>query len=124
MPRALWRVSPSFAFSFVKTFAKIIENGAVADISLAIAKRIKRCGESVGDLVRGTKASYLLAGKVYSIVKDYGIGELKAVHYVLPEELVNMLPGDFKERHCFDPFGEIVGGYQQKPQLRLHMLTL
>jgi len=112
MPRALWGVSPSFAFSFVKTFAKIIENGAVVDLSLAIAMRNKRCGESVGDLVRGTKASYFLAGKVYSIVKDYGIGELKALHYVLPEELDNMLPGDFKERHCFDPFGEIVGGYQ------------
>jgi len=39
------------------------------------------------------------------------VGEPEMAHYVLPEELDNLLPGDFREMHCLDPFGE-VGGYQ------------
>jgi len=38
------------------------------------------------------------------------VKEPKATDYVLPEELDNLLPGDLGERHCLDPFGEIVGG--------------
>jgi len=41
-----------------------------------------------------------------------GVGEPEVTYYVLPEKFDNLLPGDLRERHCIDPFGEIVGGYQ------------
>ena len=40
-------------------------------------------------------------------------------HDVLPKKLDNLLISDFGEWHHFDLFGEVVGGFQQKPQLRL-----
>jgi len=43
----------------------------------------------------------------------------EVAHYVLPEKLDNLLPGDFEEPHCLDLFGEVVDGYQHEPQLRL-----
>jgi len=54
----------------------------------------------MGDLILGAKAGYLLASEVRSVVRDDGVGEPKATHYVLPEELDNLLPSDFGERHC------------------------
>ena len=50
-----------FAFSFIQTFAQAVEDGAVAYPSLAIALRIIRRGESMGDVVLGAEAGYLLA---------------------------------------------------------------
>ena len=100
-----------FSFSFVQTFAQAIEDGAVADFSLAVASRVIRYGEAMSDLVLGTKASYLLTGKVCSIIRDDGVGRPEATYYVLPEELDNLLLGDFGERHCLNPFGEVVGGH-------------
>ena len=32
-------------------------------------------------------------------------------HYVLPQELDNLLSGDFREQHCLDLFGEVVSDY-------------
>ena len=75
----------------------------------------------MSDLVFGAKAVYLLASKVHSFVGDDGVGEPKVTHYVLPEELDNMLPGDFGEPQCIDKFIEVVSGYQQKSQLRLRL---
>jgi len=73
----------------------------------------------MANLVLGAEAGYLLAGKVRFIVGDDGVGGPEATHYVLPKKLDNLLPGDFREWHCLDPFGEIVSGYQQELQLRL-----
>jgi len=72
----------------------------------------------MGDLILGAKAGYLLASEVRSVVGDDGVGEPKATHYVLPEELDNLLPSDFGERHCLDPF-EVVGGPPVGIALRL-----
>ena len=47
------------------------------------------------DLIFCTEAGYLLVGKVRSVVRDDGVGELKATHYALSEELDNLLSGDF-----------------------------
>ena len=55
----------------------------------------------MGDLVLGAEAGYLLAGKVCSIVRD-GVGEPEAIHYVLPEELDNLLGGEV--RYLFNPW--------------------
>jgi len=52
----------------------------------------------------------LLAGEVRSFVGDNGVGESEAAHYVAPNELDNLLPGNFGEWHCLDPFGEVVNG--------------
>jgi len=84
----------------------------VTDFSLAIALRIMRFGELMGDLLLGVEDGYLLACKVCCIIGDDGVGEPEATYYVLSEGLNNLLPGDFRERQCRDPFGEIVGGYQ------------
>ena len=51
----------------------------------------------MGDLVRCAEAGYLLADKVCSAVRDNGVGEPKATHYILSEKLDNLLPGDFGE---------------------------
>ena len=65
-----------------------------------------------GDLVLGTEAGYLLAGKVSSVVGDDGVGEPEAARYVLLEKLDNLMLCDFREWHCLDPLGEVVGSYQ------------
>jgi len=80
-----------------ETFTQVVENGAVVDLILAITSRIIRRGESVGDLVLSVEAGYLLAEKVHSVVGDDGMGEPEAAHYILPEELDNLLLGDFRE---------------------------
>ena len=49
----------------------------------------------MGDFVLSAQASYLLAGKVYSVNEDDSVKESEAAHYVLPEELDNLLPSDF-----------------------------
>ena len=64
------------------------------------------------DLVLGAETSHLLASKVRSVVRYDGVGEPKVAHYVLPEELDNLLSGDFGEWHCLNPFGEVVNCYQ------------
>ena len=46
----------------------------------------------MGELI---EVSYLLTGKVHPIVKDDGVGEPEVTHYVLSEELDNLLPSDF-----------------------------
>jgi len=53
----------------------------------------------------------LLAGKVCSVVGDNGVGESEATHDILPKKLDNLLISDFRKWHCFNPFGEVVGGY-------------
>ena len=62
-----------FAFNFIQTFALAVEDGAVAYLSLTIALRIVRRGESMGNLVLGAEATYLFAGKIRSVVGD-GVG--------------------------------------------------
>ena len=75
----------------------------------------------MGDPVLGAEADYLFAGKVHSIVIDDSVGEPEATHYILPEELGDLFPSDFREQDCLDPFGEVVGGHYKKSQLRLHL---
>jgi len=62
--------------------------------------------------VLGAESGNVLAGKVRSVVRYDGTGEPEAAHYVLPEKLDNLLSGDFREWHCLNPFGQVVGGYQ------------
>ena len=100
-----------FAFSFVQTFAQVVEDGVIADFSLAIAFRTIKCGVSIGDFVLSAETGYLL---LTNFVVGDGVGEPEATHYVLTEELDNLLPGDFEEWHCLDPFGEIVDGFLQE----------
>ena len=66
----------------------------------------------MGDVVFGTEAGYLLAGKVDSIVRDDSVGNPKATYYILPEKLDNLLPAGLGERYFLDPLGKIVGGHQ------------
>ena len=47
----------------------------------------------------------------FILVSEIMVWELEVTYYVLLEELDNLLSGDFRKRHYFDPFGEIVGGY-------------
>ena len=54
----------------------------------------------------------MLAGEISSVVKNDSVGDPEATYYVLPEELDDLLPADLGVRHCLNPFGEIVGGYQ------------
>jgi len=75
----------------------------------------------MGDVVFGAKTGYLLAGKISSVVGDDCVRDSEATHYVLPEKFDNLLPTDFRERYYLDPFGKIVGGYQQQIQLVLHL---
>ena len=49
------------------------------------------------DFVLRAETSNLLAGKVHTIVGDDGVGESEAAYYILPEELDNLLPGDFEK---------------------------
>ena len=100
-----------FAFSFVQTFVQAVKDSVVTDFSLAIALGIMRFRELMGDFLLGVEACYLLAGKVRSVIRNDGVGEPEATYYVLQEELDNLLSGDFRERHCLNPFGEVVGGY-------------
>jgi len=37
---------------------------------------------------------------------------VRVTHYVMPEELDNLLPSDFRKRHYLNPYGEVVDGYQ------------
>ena len=55
------------------------------------------------DFILGAETGNLLAGKVRSIVRDV-VGESEAAHYFLPEKLDNLLPDDFGEWHCLNPF--------------------
>jgi len=73
----------------------------------------------MGDLILSTEARHLLAGKYSPIFKDNSVGEPEATYDVLPKKFDNMLPSDLRERHCLNPFGEVIGGYQQEPQLKL-----
>ena len=66
------------------------------------------------DLVLGAETGHLLVGKVRPVVEDDGVGEPEAA-YLLLEKLDNLLPNDFGEWHCLDPFGEVVGAHQQEP---------
>ena len=66
------------------------------------------------DLVLIIETRHLLTGEVRPIVKNNGVGESEVAHYVLPKELENLLPSDFREWHCLDSFGEVVGGYQEE----------
>jgi len=67
--RAWWSCRPRhsgkflhpFAFSFVQIIAQVIEDGTVADLSLTIALRIIRRGESMGDVLLDPCTGYLLA---------------------------------------------------------------
>ena len=60
------------------------------------------------------KTHQLLAGEICSVAGDNGVGKLKAAYYVLPKELDNLLPNDFRKRHYLNPFGEVVGGFQEE----------
>ena len=57
------------------------------------------------DFVLGVETSHLLAGKVCPIVKDNSMREPEVAHYVLPEDLDNLLPDNFREWHCLPPPG-------------------
>ena len=63
------------------------------------------------DFILATEIHHLSAGEVRSIVRNNVVGEPKVAYYVLPQELDNLLPGDFREWRCLDPFGEVVHGY-------------
>ena len=65
-----------------------------------------------GDILFGVEADHLLAGKISSIVRDDCVRNSEVTYYVLPKELDNLLPTDFRERYCLDSFGKVVGGYQ------------
>ena len=66
----------------------------------------------MGDVVFGTEASHLLAGKISSVVGDDSVRDPEVTYYVLPEKLDNLPPTDLEEWYCLDPFGKVVDGYQ------------
>ena len=66
----------------------------------------------MGEVVFGAKAGHLLAGEISSVVGDDCARDSKAIYYVLPEELDNLLLTDHKEWYCLDLFGKVVSGYQ------------
>jgi len=64
----------------------------------------------MGDFVFGAKVGYLLAGEFCSVIRGDSVGESKVAHYVLSEEIDNLLPVDIGESYCLNPFGEIICG--------------
>jgi len=72
----------------------------------------------VSDLVPGTEVGYMLARKVCSIIGDDGTRKPEVTDDILPEEFHHLLSYDLGERHCFYPFGEVVGGYQKESELQ------
>jgi len=68
------------------------------------------------DLVLGVKAGHLLA-KFVPLSEMMVWGNPK--RHTMFCQGTYLLPGGFGERHRLDPLGEVVGGYQQKPQLKL-----
>ena len=64
----------------------------------------------MGNVVFDAEVGYLLTGEISSIVKDDCVRDSDVTHYVLSEEFDNLMPTDFRERYCLDPFGEVVGG--------------
>ena len=52
----------------------------IVDLGMAVTLLIVGCGESVGDLVLGTKACHLHAGEVRPIVED-GVREPEVTRY-------------------------------------------
>ena len=75
----------------------------------------------MSDIVFGAEAGHLLAGKISSIVGDDCVKDSEATYYVLPEKLDNLLLTYIEKWYCPDPFGKVVGGYQQKTQLGLRL---
>ena len=118
-PRALREFPSPFALFSIQAFPQAVEDGVIADLGLTIALRIVRSGELAGDLIRRAEVGHLLVGKICHVIEDNGVGESEATHDILPKKLYNLLTSDFGEWHRFDLFGEVVSGYQQKPQLRL-----
>jgi len=49
------------------------------------------------DFVLAAESGYLLACKVYFVVRDDSVEELEAAYYILLDELNNLLPDDFRE---------------------------
>ena len=100
-------------------FAQAIEDGVIFHLSLTITLRIIRLRELMGDLVLGAGSSHLSASEVSSVVGYDGVSEAEVTYDVLPHEFDHLLPCDFKERHNFDPLGEIISCNQQELELRL-----
>ena len=117
-PRALRGVSRLIFPLLCPDFCTAVEDDTIADFSLAIALRIIRRAELVGDLILSAEAGHLLAGKVCPVVGDNGVSEFKVTHNVLPKKFDNLFFSDFGEWHRLSPFEEVVSIYQE-PQLRL-----
>ena len=66
-----------------------VKDGAIVDLGLTIALKIVGSREPVGDLVLKVEVGHLLAGKVYPIVGNNGVGEFEATHNILPKKLDN-----------------------------------
>jgi len=84
----------------------------IVDLGLTITLRIVGREESMGNLILRAEVGYLLAGKICPVVRDNGVIESEATYNVLPMKLDNLLTSDFGECHRFDPFCEVVSGYQ------------
>ena len=91
----------------------------IVDLNLTIALRIIGHGELVGNLILNAEAGHFLTDKVCSVVRENDVRESEAIHDVLPNKFDNLLSNNFGEWHCLNLFGELVGGYQLEPQLRL-----
>ena len=57
------------------------------------------------------------ARKVGSVVGDDSMRKLEVKNDVLPKELHYLLSYDLEEWHRLYPLGEVVGGYQEEPEL-------
>ena len=81
----------------------------IAYLGLIVALWIIWRREPVDELILGTEGGYFLAGEVRLVIEDDSVREAKATHNVLPHKLDHLVPSDFKERHNFNPFCEVVG---------------
>jgi len=76
------------SFALPRLLQQAIENGAIVDLSLAIALWVVRCRDLVGDLVLGA---------VRFIVGYNGVREDEATYDAMPQEFDYLLPCNFGE---------------------------
>ena len=66
----------------------------------------------MGDIIFGAEAGYLLADEVGSVIRDDNVENPEAAHYILPEELDNLLIIDLGEWYYLNPLGKVISGNQ------------
>ena len=71
----------------------------------------------MGDFILRAEVHHMLACEASSIVGDNGMRKPKATSKILPKQFHYLLSHDLGERHRLYPLDEVVGGYEEEPEL-------